>query len=202
MRTVPNTEAARFRRKAAQVVDRVKQNSEWSSVTLKFHVLACHAPDSLALFGGPCRYSDQAIEACHVHFDQNVNQYAADTFIESCLANGRRMAMSWAPENNAYNGEQQKTSAPEGARYAGRHYGRRTVAGPAVDKGPCIESGSCANKQAEEAAEWAADNMSLEVCIVGTYRLVMAGTTDADGEDLYEDFLKAEMAHLFSLGRE
>lgn len=43
--TIPKDDVARFRGNAAQLVDGLKQQFEWSSVTPNLHVSACHAPD-------------------------------------------------------------------------------------------------------------------------------------------------------------
>eukprot|EP00170_Pyropia_yezoensis_P000891 contig_4064_g893 len=208
--SIPKDDVALFRHNAAQLVDGLKQHFEWSSVTPKLHVLACHAPDFLALFGSLGRYSEQGLEAWHGHFNQNANQYAADSFLESCLAYVRRVAVSRAPGNGAYNRGVRRASAPDGARVAKNLADKRTAVGRAAAGGPRLDSASCAQKQADEAAKWAADNLALAVRKIDSYRRrvggtqLEAGTADcpADGEDHYEELLEAETACLLSLGEE
>lgn len=208
--TIPKDDVARFRRGAAQLVDGLKKHFEWSSITPKLHVLACHAPDFLSLFGSLGRYSEQGLEAWHGHYNQNANQYAADTFLESCLAYVRRMAVSRAPGDGAFNRGPRRAPAPEGARVAKNPGDKRTAVGRAAAEGPRLESASCAQKQTDEAAKWAADNLALAVRKIDSYRRRVggqqaeAGTEDcpADGEDHYEELLEAETACLLSLGQE
>lgn len=208
--TIPKDDVALFKRNAAQLVDGLKRHFEWSSVTPKLHVLACHAPDFLSLFGSLGRYSEQGLEAWHGHYNQNASQYAADTFLESCLAYVRRVAVSRAPGDGAYNRGVRRASAPEGARVAKSMTDKRTAVGRAAAGGPRLDSASCAQKQADEAAKWAADNLALAVRKIDSYRRRVggpqteAGTDDcpSDEEDHYEELLEAETACLMSLGQD
>lgn len=129
--STPGADVARFRVNAAQLVDGVKENFVWSSITPKLHILSCHAPDLLEALGSLGRYSEQGLEAGHGHFNKKANQYAADTFLENRLAYVWCMAICRGPGDDAYNRGLWRPSAYQAARETKSEKDKRTATGRA-----------------------------------------------------------------------
>jgi len=182
----------------------------WSTVTPKLHVLCCHAPAFLELFGSIGRYSEQGLESWHAHFNQNSRLYTEDTLLPSCLTYARRSAVEQAPGDDEQNrGKRRKPArAGPGARDAKRPDHKRTVAGRALAGCPRRESVACALKHAENCQKWARDNLGEAVRRIDAHRRRIGWTSteapapvgDASSEegDWHEAYLAAEAAEAAS----
>jgi len=148
-------EVAALRRDTARFVDGMTGAFPWPSVTPKLHVLCCHAPAFLELFGSLGRYREQGLESWHAKFNQNAALYTEDTFLASCLAYVRRSSIENAPgDGNQNRGVRRMPArAGPGARKATRPDDKRTVAGRAMTGRPRQESDASASKQAENCAK-------------------------------------------------
>jgi len=199
-------ETEAFRRDSARFVDGMTAFFPWSTVTPKLHVLCCHAPAFLELFGSIGRYSEQGLESWHAHFNQNSRLYTEDTFLASCLTYVRRSAVGRAPGDDGQNRgkRRQPARAGPGARDAKRPDDKRTVAGRALAGCPRRESEACALKHAENCEKWALDNLGEAVRRIDAYRRRIGWTSteapapggDASLEegDWHEACLAAEAA--------
>ena len=58
-------EAAQFRADSSSMVSPLKRSFPWLPISPKLHILICHAPDFLELFGRIGLYGEQGLEARH-----------------------------------------------------------------------------------------------------------------------------------------
>jgi len=105
---------AAFRAGAARFVDRLRAAFPWVSVSPKLHILCCHATDFLDFFGSLGRYSEQALESWHGHFNQTASLNPSENVLSSCLSYVRRSAVSRAPGDDALNRGRKRSPAKAG----------------------------------------------------------------------------------------